>query len=64
MIKVVGLKAKTSGYLIDDNSVDRKAKDTKKCILKIKLKFEIHGSCLEATQLQNWINYIEKIKLT
>ena len=51
MIKVVGLKAKNSGYLIDDNSVDRKA--TKKCILKIKLKFEIHGSCLEATQLEN-----------
>ena len=53
MIKFVGLKAKTSSYFIDDVSVDRKTKDTKKCAIKIKLKFEIHENCLEATQLEN-----------
>ena len=30
MIKFVGLRAKTSSYLIDEGSVDKKAKDIKK----------------------------------
>ena len=38
--KFVGLKAKTYSYLIDDNSEDKKAKRTKKCVIKRKLKFE------------------------
>ena len=40
MIKFVGLKAKTYSYLIDDSSEVRKAKGTKKCVIKRKLKFE------------------------
>ena len=39
MTKFVGLRAKTCSYLIDDGSEDKKAKDTKKCIIK-KIKFE------------------------
>ena len=35
----VGLRAKTYSYLIDDVSEDKKAKDTKKCVIKRKLKF-------------------------
>ena len=44
----------------DDCSEDKKAKGTKKCIIKRKFKFEIYKNCLEATQLENKINYLEK----
>ena len=39
-IKFIELQAKTYKYLIDDSSEDKKAKDTKKCVIKIKLKVE------------------------
>ena len=58
--KFVGLRVKTYSYLIDDSSEDEKAKGTKKCVLKIKLKFENYKNCSEATQLDNKIKYIEK----
>ena len=35
-------------------------KGTKKCFLKRKLKFKNYKNCLEATQLKNKINYLEK----
>ena len=38
MVKFVGLKAKTYSYLIDDSSEDKKAKGTKKCVIKKRLK--------------------------
>ena len=60
MKKFVGLTVKTYIYLIDDVSEDKKAKDTKKCVIKRKLKFENYKNCLEATQLENKINYLEK----
>ena len=64
MTKFVGLRAKTYSYLIDDGSEDKKPKGTKKCVIKRKLKFENCKNCLEATQVENKINYIEKVKLT
>ena len=48
-IKFVGLTAKTCE--------DKKAKGTKKCVVKRKLKFENNKNCLEATQIENKINY-------
>ena len=49
-------------YLIDDCSVDKKkAKGTKKCAMKRKLKFE-DKNCLEATQLEIKINHLGKNK--
>ena len=39
MVKFVGLRAKTYSYLIDDGSKDKKAKDTKKCVIKRNPKF-------------------------
>ena len=60
MTKFVGLRAKTYSYLIDDGSEDKKAKGTKKCVIKRKLKFENYKNCLEATQLDNKIKYLEK----
>ena len=41
MTKFVGLRAKSCSYLIDDGSEDKKAKDTKKCVIKRKLNFKI-----------------------
>ena len=61
MIKFVGLRAKTYSYLIDDISKDKKAKGTKKLVIKRKLKFENYKNCLEAIQPHNKIEYLEKI---
>ena len=60
MTKFVGLRAKTYSYLIDDGSEDKKAKGTKKCFIKRKLKFENDKNCLEATRFENKINHLEK----
>ena len=40
MTKFVGLRAKTYSYLIDEVIENKKAKGTKKCVIKRKLKFE------------------------
>ena len=40
MTKLFGLRAKFYSYLIVDGSEDKKAKSTKNCIIKRKLKFE------------------------
>ena len=63
MTKFVGLRAKTYSYLIDDSSEDKKVKGTNKCVIKRKHKFENYKNCLEATQLENKINYLEKNKM-
>ena len=63
MAKFVGLIAKSYSYLIDDDNEDKKAKGTKRCVIKRKLKFENYKNCLEATQLENKINYLEKKKI-
>ena len=60
MTKFVGLKAKTYSYLIDDSSEDKKAKGTKKCVIKQKIKFENYKNCLEANQIENKTNDLEK----
>ena len=36
MIKLAGLRAKAYSYLRDEGSEDKKAKDTKKCVIKKK----------------------------
>ena len=51
MKKFVGLRVEMYSYLTDDSSEDKKAKGTKKCVRKRKLKFEDYKNCLEATQL-------------
>ena len=50
MKKFVGLWAKTYVYLIVNGSEDKKGKrQTKKCVIKRKFKFENYKNCLEAT---------------
>ena len=58
MKEFVGLRAKTYSYLIDDGSEDKKAKGTKKCVIKRKLKFQDYKNCLEAAQIERKINYL------
>ena len=38
-------------------------KGTKKCVIKRKLKFENYKNCLEATEIENKINYLAKTKV-
>ena len=52
--------ARTYSFLIDDSSKDKKAKGTKKCVIKRKLKLEDYKNCLEVAQIENKINYLEK----
>ena len=52
------IRAKTYSYLIDDGNEDKKAKDTKKCVINRKLKFENYKNPLEATQLENRISHL------
>ena len=40
MIKFIGLRAKAHSYVIDDGSGNKKAKVTKKCIIKRKLNLD------------------------
>ena len=63
MTEFVGLKANTHSYLIDDGSKDKKAKDTKKCVIKRKCKFENYKNCLKAIQIENKINQLERNKI-
>ena len=63
MTKFAGIKTNTYSYLICNNSKNKKAKGTKKCVIKSKLKFEHYKNCLKATQLDNKTNYLEKTEI-
>ena len=60
MKRFVGLRAKTYSYLIDDSVKIKKARGTKQCLIKRKLKFQTYKNCLEANQLENRIRQLEK----
>ena len=63
MKEFIGLQAKTYSYSKDNNDEDKKAKDTKNCVIKRKRKFEDNENCLEAAQIENKINHLEKNKI-
>ena len=58
MIKKLSGYGKKLSYLKDSNNECKKAKGTKKCVIKRKLKFEDYKKCLKASQ--NIANYLEK----
>ena len=60
MIEFVGLRAKSYRQLIEDGNEDKKAKGTKKSSIKRKLEFQDYKNCLDATQSDNKMNYLEK----
>ena len=63
MVKFIGLRAKMHSYLIGTDSEDKKAKCTKKCVIKRKIKTENYKNCLEATQLEIKVNFLEKKRI-
>ena len=58
MKELVALKPKTQSYLKDNNDGDKKAKKTKNCVIKRKLK-----TCLEVSQIENEINHSDNKKV-
>ena len=46
MIEFIGLRAKTYAYLMDDDSEHKKAKGTKKCVIKRGLMVKNYKDCL------------------
>ena len=46
MIEFIWFRAQTYAYLIDDDSEKKKAKGTKKCVIKRILKFNDYEDCL------------------
>ena len=46
MTEYVALRRKTYSYLTDDCKKDKKAKGTKKCVIKRRLKFSVYKDCL------------------
>ena len=59
MKKFLGLRTKTCGYLKDNNNEDKKAKGTKKCVIKRKRKFQDYKNCSEAAQIEDKIIQID-----
>ena len=53
----VRLRARTYSYLTDNNNEDKKAKGTKMCVIKRKLKFEDYKNCVEAAKIENKMNH-------
>ena len=51
MTEFVALKPKTYSYLTDDCEEDKKAKGTKKCVIKRRLKFNDYKDCLLNNQI-------------
>ena len=46
MTRFVALRSKTHSYLMDDSGSDKKAKGTKKCVIKQRRKFNDYKGCL------------------
>ena len=63
MTEFTALRPTLYSHLTDDNDKSRKAKDTKKCVMKGKLKFDDNKNFLKAHQLEKELNYHEKNKL-
>ena len=60
MTKFIRLRTKMYSYLIQNSSEEKKAKGTKNCVVRRKLKFENYKNYLEKSQLDNEIKYLEK----
>ena len=63
MKEFVGLRAKKYSYLKDKNDEGINVKDTKYCVIKRKLKFQVYNNFLEAAKTENKINYLEKNRI-
>ena len=59
MKKFVGLRPKRYAYLKDNDDESKKAKGTKRCVIKRNLKFKVFKNCLKASQIIKKVNYFE-----
>ena len=56
-------RAKTYSYLKENNDEDKKkAKDTKKCVIKRKIKFQNNKNCVNEARMGGKAKYLEKNK--
>ena len=63
MKEFLGLRAKTYSCLKDNSDRNKKVIGTKRSVLKKSLKFQNYKNCLEAAQIENEINHLEKNKI-
>ena len=63
MKKFLGIRAKTYSQLTENNDENKKAKDTKKSVLKRKLKFQDYKNCLNIAKIDGKLKYLEKKKI-
>ena len=52
MTEFAALRLKTYSYLMDDGGNDEKAKGTKKCVIKRRLKFKDYKDCLLKIEIE------------
>ena len=52
MKEFVRLRPKTYSYLIDNDTEDKKATNTKHCVTKRKLKFKDYKNCIKKLKLK------------
>ena len=62
MKEFAALRVKTYSWLTDNNDENEKVKDTKNCVIKRQLLMEDYKNCLEATQRESKINWLEKYR--
>ena len=63
MAEFFALRPKIYNYLTYDSDENKKAKRTKKCVIKRELKLQDYKHCLETTQLESKIIQLEKNKM-
>ena len=63
MKEFVDLRAKTYSYLKEKNDENKKAKGTKKCVIKRELKFQDYKNCLNAAKIDEKLKYLELKKI-
>ena len=51
MAEFTALRPKAYSYLMDDGGSDKKAKGTKKCVIKRRLKFNDYKDCLLSNEI-------------
>ena len=63
IVDFLAMGPKAYNYILDDCDENKKAASAKKCHIKQNLKFKYFKNYLEANQLENEINRLEKMML-
>ena len=60
--RICWIKSKNIQYLKEKNDENKKAKGTKKCVVKRQLKFQDYKNSLKTAEIDGKLNYLEKKK--